>query len=214
MHLVDPPNGMLGSSSIVGGGIALGVGSALAAKLMGDDRVGVSYFGDAATNSGVFWESLNFAALRALPVLFVCENNNLSNTMQQKEHMFADIAQASGAFVLALKADGTDVLDVHAKAAEALAHVRAGQGPALVECRTRRWMKHQGIDRDDLPWNPVDEERDCPIRKLRRHAEARGLLSAAEMDAVDAEVRRRVEEAIAFAVASPFPTEDQLMSEI
>src|SRR5688500_17638747 len=141
MHLVDPPNGMMGSSSIVGGGIALGVGSALAAKLMGDDRVAVSYFGDAATNSGVFWESLNFAALRGLPVLLVCENNNLSNTMQQKEHMFADIAQAAGSFMLSLKADGTDALDVYARAGEALAHVRAKKGPALVECRTKRWMK-------------------------------------------------------------------------
>jgi pyruvate dehydrogenase E1 component alpha subunit len=213
MHLVDPPNGMMGSSSIVGGGIALGVGSALAAKLMNEDRVAVSYFGDAATNSGVFWESMNFAALRALPVLFVCENNDLSNTMRQKEHMFADIAHAAGSFMPSLKADGTDVLDVHAKAGEALAHVRARKGPALVECRTKRWMKHQGVDRDDLPWNPVDEERDCPIRKLRAQAEGHGLLTAAEADAIDAAVRRQVEEAVAFAVASPFPTEDQLMSE-
>src|SRR5688572_25541377 len=94
MHLVDPANGMMGSSAIVGGGIALGVGSGLAAKLRGDGRMSVSYFGDAACDSGVFWESMNFAALKEIPVLFVCEDNNLSNTMTKAEHMFADITKA------------------------------------------------------------------------------------------------------------------------
>jgi acetoin:2,6-dichlorophenolindophenol oxidoreductase subunit alpha len=213
MHLVDPPNGMMGSSSIVGGGIALGVGSALAAKLSGQDFVGVSYFGDAATDSGVFWESLNFAALRALPVLFVCENNNLSNTMQQKEHMFADIAGAAATFMLSRKADGTDVVAVYEAAREALAHIRAKKGPALLECRTKRWMKHQGVDRDDLSWNPVDEETDCPIRKLRMQALERGLLSDAEILRITEGVTRQVDEAVAYAVASPFPSADQLLSE-
>jgi pyruvate dehydrogenase E1 component alpha subunit len=213
MHLVDPANGMMGSSSIVGGGIALGVGSARAAKLSGQDFVGVSYFGDAATNSGVFWESLNFAALRALPVLFVCENNDLSNTMPQKEHMFADIAAAAGGFMYARKADGTDVLAVYEAAREALEHVRGRKGPALLECRTKRWMKHQGVERDDLEWNPVDEEKDCPIRRLRAQAREAGRLSAAEIDRITEGVARQVEEAVAYAVASPFPSEDQLLSE-
>src|SRR5882757_8428459 len=75
MHVVDPANGMLGTSAIVGGSIALGVGSALAAKLSGQDRIAVSYFGDGVMDSGVFWESINFAALKKVPVLFVCENN-------------------------------------------------------------------------------------------------------------------------------------------
>jgi pyruvate dehydrogenase E1 component alpha subunit len=213
MHLVDPPNGMLGSSAIVGGGIALGVGSALAAKLSGEDRVSVSYFGDAATNSGVFWESVNFAALRAVPVLFVCENNDLSNTMRQREHMFADITRAASLFMLALSANGTDVLDVHEKAGQALEHVRSGR-PALIECKTRRWMKHQGVERDDLPFNVVDEARDCPIRRLESHLLERALVTRGEIDEITERVRQQVDEAIAFAMASPFPTEGDLIREV
>jgi acetoin:2,6-dichlorophenolindophenol oxidoreductase subunit alpha len=214
MHLVDPANGMLGSSAIVGGGIALGVGSALAAKLSGQDRVAVSYFGDAATNSGAFWESLNFAGLKDVPVLFVCENNDLSNTMRQKEHMFADIRDAAAQFMLALKADGTDVLDVHDKVGQALAHIKSQGKPALVECRTKRWMKHQGIERDDLSYNVIDEGRDCPIRKLEAHLLERGVVRAEEVAKIDAAVRAEVEEAIAFAVASPFPKAEELVREV
>jgi TPP-dependent pyruvate/acetoin dehydrogenase alpha subunit len=211
MHLVDPANGMLGSSAIVGGGIALGVGSALAARLRGEDRIAVSYFGDAAADSGVFWESLNFAALRALPVLFVCENNELSNTMRQKDHLFADIAQAASSFMPATAADGSDVLDVHEKAEQAVREVRSG-GPALLECRTRRFMKHQGVERDDLPYNVVDEARDCPIRKLELHLE--GIVTAREIDEVRESARQQVKEAIAFAVQSPFPAEADLVREV
>jgi TPP-dependent pyruvate/acetoin dehydrogenase alpha subunit len=210
MHLVDPANGMLGSSAIVGGGIALGVGSALAARLRGEDRIAVSYFGDAAADSGVFWESLNFAALRALPVLFVCENNELSNTMRQKDHLFADIAQAASSFMPATAADGSDVLDVHEKAEQAVREVRSG-GPALLECRTRRFMKHQGVERDDLPYNVVDEARDCPIRKLESHLD--GIVTPREIDEIREGARQQVEDAIAFAVASPFPTEADLLRE-
>jgi pyruvate dehydrogenase E1 component alpha subunit len=214
MHLVDPAHGMLGSSAIVGGGIALGVGSALAAKLAGQSRVSVSYFGDAATDSGAFWESLNFAALKEVPVLFVCENNDLSNTMRQREHMHADIADAAGRFMLALKADGTDVLDVYEKAGQALARVRGERQPALIECRTKRWMKHQGVERDDLAYNPIDEVRDCPIRKLEAHLLERGLVTRADLAAQDAATRAEVDEAVAFAIASPFPRAEELVREV
>jgi pyruvate dehydrogenase E1 component alpha subunit len=214
MHLVDPARGMLGSSAIVGGGIALGVGSGLAARLRGGRHAAVSYFGDAATNSGVFWESLNFAALEDVPVLFLCEDNNLSNTMQKSEHMFSDIRAAASLFMWAEKCDGTDVLDVYDKAGRALAHVREKRKPALLECRTKRWMKHQGIDRDDLPYNPIDEEKDCPIRKLEAWALAEKRLTAAEMAAISEEAKRQVVEATEFALASPFPDAGDLVSEV
>ncbi len=213
MHLVDPENGMLGSSAIVGGGIALGVGSALAAKLSGESRISVSYFGDGATDSGVFWESLNFAALESVPVLFVCEDNGLSNTMQRREHMFADIARIGGAFMLALAADGTDVLNVYEQAGRAIAHVREG-APALVWCQTKRWMKHQGVERDDLPYNAVDETRDCPIQKLQLHLLERSLATRDELSAIAEHARLQVDEAVAFARASPFPREEDLMREV
>src|SRR5258708_968222 len=99
MHLVDPDHGMLGSSALVGGGIALGVGAALAAKLEKRDQFCVSWFGDGAVDSGAFWESLNFAALKAVPVLFVCEDNGLSNVMEKKHHFFADIPAVAEHFM-------------------------------------------------------------------------------------------------------------------
>lgn len=214
MHLVDPANGMLGSSAIVGGSIALGVGSGLAAKLKSEDRIAVSYFGDGATNSGVFWESLNFAALKRIPVLFVCENNGLSNTMRQADHMAADVVTVAGEFMSALRADGTDVVAVFAAAAEAVGIVRNEGRPAFLECRTRRWMKHQGVEWDDLPYNQVDVERDCPIRKFERWLLERGWITPDEIKLMTAEIAARIEDAIRFAIESPFPNEADLVKEV
>ena len=214
MHLVDPANGMLGSSSIVGGGIALGVGSALAAKLSGEDRIAVSYFGDGAMDSGVFWESINFAALKSVPVLFVCENNALSNTMRQKEHLFAYALAVPEKFMATFAADGTDVLDVHAVAGEAIALVRGQGKPAFIECKTKRWMKHQGVERDDLPWNPIDREKDCPILKLEGVMRDRGWISTPEIAALAGEIEARIDAALAFATSSPFPSPNDLLREV
>ena len=214
MHVVDARHGMLGSSAIVGGNIALGVGSALAAKLRGEDRVAVSYFGDGATDAGVFWESLNFAALKQLPVLFVCENNGLSNVMPKAEHMFAELSQIARPFMPTFTADGTDVLAVHSAAGEAVAAVRRRRAPAFLECRTKRWMKHQGVERDDLEYNPSNPETDCPIGKLERTLLRRGLLTLAEIQEMASDIESQIDEAIAFAVQSPLPGPADLLREV
>jgi pyruvate dehydrogenase E1 component alpha subunit len=214
MHLVDPPNGMPGSSSIVGGGIALGVGSALAAKLGGEDRISVSYFGDGAVDSGVFWESINFAALKSVPVLFVCENNSLSNTMKREEHLFVDVAEVPEKFMATFKADGTDVVSVYLIAAEAIDFVRQNGKPAFLECKTKRWMKHQGVERDDLSWNLVDPERDCPILKLERLMKEEGWITDRGISKLREDIEAQIDEAVEFATHSPFPTEEKLVREV
>ena len=214
MHLVDPANGMLGSSSIVGGGIALGVGSALAAKLSGEERISVSYFGDGAVDSGVFWESINFAALKNVPVLFVCENNGLSNTMRREEHFFVELSSVPEKFMKTFGADGTDVLSVHAAAGEAVAYVRRQGKPAFLECKTKRWMKHQGVERDDLPWNTVDREKDCPILKLERVMKDKGWIADAGIAELVREIEARIDEALEFAKSSPFPDPENLLNEV
>lgn len=206
MHVIDVEHGLPGSSAIVGGSIALGVGAALASSITGKGFLGVSYFGDAATNAGVFYESLNFAALRRLPVLFVCEDNGWSNVMPKSAHSAHDIASVAERFVPVLAADGTDVLAVHRAAGEAVARVRAGGGPMLLHCRTKRWMKHQGPERCDLPGNEVDPARHCPIQKLEAFAGRSGLVSAAECAALARQVEAEVDDAFAFAQASPFPS--------
>src|ERR1035438_367077 len=214
MHVVDPAHGVLGSSAIVGGSIALGVGAALAAKLEKRNQLAVSYFGDGATNSGVFWESINFAALKDIPVLFVCEDNALSNVMPKKEHMFADIGAVTENFMKVWRADGTDVLSVRAAVGEAFAYIRGSAKPAFLWCPTKRWMKHQGVDADDLPFNPVDRTKDCPIQKLEAEMLEQGLISRPEIAQMTREIEDRIDAAIKYAQDSPFPTPDMLVTEV
>ena len=211
MEVVDPPNGMLGSSTIVGGSIALGVGSALAAKLSNEDRIAVSYFGDGAADSGVFWESINFAALKQVPVVFACENNGLSGMMPQSGHMYVELISVAEKFMPAFHADGTDVLSVYVAAEEAVRYVREYRRPAFIESKTKRWMKHQGMDRDDLPYNQVDPQFDCPIMKLEQWLLNRGLIDQAEIDEIVRDTETRIDEAIQFSLDSPFPDESILL---
>lgn len=210
MHLLDLEHGLPGSSAIVGGSIALGVGAGLASKLAGGDWLGVSWFGDAATNAGVFHESLNFAALRRLPVLFVCEDNGFSNVMPKAQHSATDITSLARQFMPTLAADGTDVLSVYERAGEAIARIRAGEGPMFLHCPTKRWMKHQGHETCDLAANQVDRERDCPIHKLEKFLCRSGLATRAELAEIAADVEGEVDAAVRFAEQSPFPTPELL----
>jgi pyruvate dehydrogenase E1 component alpha subunit len=208
MHLYDPAHGLPGSSAIVGGSIALAVGAGLSASLQQKDFVGVAWFGDAATNAGVCYESLNFAALRRLPVLFVCEDNGYSNVMPRSAHSAHDIESLGKVFMPTVAVDGTDVLATFAAAGEALAAIRAGGGPRFLHCRTKRWMKHQGHEACDL--GVVDRERDCPIQKLEAFLRGSGLAQGAEFTQIAQEIEREIDDAITFAAASPFPTPELL----
>lgn len=210
MHVVDPEHGLPGSSAIVGGSIALGVGSALAAKMTNAPFVAVSYFGDAATNAGVFWESLNFAALRKLPVLFLCEDNGYSNVMPKAAHSAVEIAEIAAKFMPTLFADGTDVLSVYDLAGQAVRKLRAGEGPVFLHCKTKRWMKHQGPDACDIVDNGIDRVRDCPIKKLETFVLKSGLVQAPELAEMEARVEAAIDDAIRFAESSPFPSPELL----
>jgi pyruvate dehydrogenase E1 component alpha subunit len=210
MHVYDPSHGLPGSSAIVGGGIALAVGAGLAAKLQRADYCGVAWFGDAATNAGVCYESLNFAALKRLPVLFVCEDNGFSNVMPRAAHSSHDIESLARVMMPTLVADGTDVLAVRKAAGEAMAMVRGGEGPVFLHCRTKRWMKHMSHEVCDLPENRVDRERDCPIHKLETFLLRSALANAADLQSLTAAIETEIDAAITFATTSPFPTPDLL----
>lgn len=209
MHLLDLEHGLPGSSAIIGGSIALAVGGALAsvmAEPLGRGGfVSVAWFGDAATNAGVFYESMNFAALRRLPVLFACEDNGFSNVMPKAAHSSHDIVSVAERFMTTVAADGTDVLAVSAAAGDAIARLRRGEGPVFLHCATKRWMKHQGPERCDLIGDSIDPARDCPIHKLEAVLQRTRLCSAGELDRIRAEIEREVDAAIAFAEQSPFP---------
>ncbi|MEO6595991.1 MAG: thiamine pyrophosphate-dependent dehydrogenase E1 component subunit alpha [Planctomycetota bacterium] len=210
MHLIDLEHGLPGSSAIVGGSIALGVGAGLAAKLTGKNFLGVSYFGDAATNAGVFYESLNFAALRHLPVLFLCEDNGYSNVMPRSAHSAHDITSIAEQFMPTLRADGTDVLSVFEQAGQAVRHLRAGHGPVFLHCQTKRWMKHQGPDACDIVDNGIDRQLDCPIAKLEAFLTKSRLANQADFVQMARQIETEIDAAIAFAVSSPFPSADLL----
>lgn len=205
MHLYDPEHGLPGSSAIVGGSIAVGVGAALSSKLQGADFIAVSYFGDAATNAGVFYESMNFAALKQLPVLFLCENNGFSNVMPFDAHSAHDVVGVAERFMPVYRTDGTDALAVYKDAGRAVAEVRATRGPVFLEAQTKRWMKHQGHEPCHLADNPIDREKDCPIHKLEHFLASSSMATAAELRAIHDDVEREIDAAIAAAEKAPYP---------
>lgn len=210
MHLFKPEIGFMGSSGIVGAGIPLAAGSAYAARLLANGRVSVAFFGDGATNNGAFHEGINMAAAWDLPVVFVCENNLYATEVPlaavTKNPHPASRAAAYG--LPGVDVDGNDVVAVHRAAGEAVARAREGRGPTLLECRTYRIRAHAEGMREGGYRTPEEiaawKERD-PIRACEQVMLAGGMASRADLDAVDADVRALVEEAAAFALASPMP---------
>jgi len=221
MHLASPETGMLGASAIVAGTVPMAVGAGLAASLRGTDDVAVAFFGDAAVEQGVMHESLSFAALRALPVLFVCENNLYATlTPLSQRQVSTDIWPRAGAHGLtAVGVDGNDVRAVYEAARTAVARARLGEGPTFIEAKTYRWREHVGPNFDtDIGYRTQAEldgwmARD-PLVRLARTLEKDGILTAAERAALDAEVEAEVADAVSFAKTSPFPEPAMLRTDV
>jgi pyruvate dehydrogenase E1 component alpha subunit len=221
MHLVDGPAGFVGATPIVASTIPIGVGVALAAMMRGEEKVVAIFFGEGATEEGVFHESLNLAVLKKLPVLFVCENNLYSvySPMEVRQPASRDlcrIAEAVGA--RASRGDGNDVEEVVRLSAAAVEHVRAGGGPALMEFSTYRWREHCGPNYDGQLGYRADAEfaawKDrCPIRRLRTQLVERGVAES-DFDRMDREVTTEIDAAVAFAQSSAFPAADLLMRHV
>lgn len=219
MHLIDQRAGFAGSAAILGEMISVAVGTAWAFSLGGEARVALTYFGDGATEEGVFAESLNFAALHRLPVVFVCENNLYSNCspLPARQPVGTSIqGRAEAAGVPSLRIDGNDVFAVHAAARRALLHAREGRGPFFLELATYRWREHVGPgwdhdygyrSREEIGWW-MDR---CPI--LRATAALRE--EEPDIDTAVAEWRARFEAEIRATVARakelPFPSVDGLL---
>ena len=212
MHLTAPAVGFLGSSAIVGGSIPIAVGAALAAKQLGQPRVAVAFFGDGATDEGVFYESVNLAVVYKLPVIFVCENNRFSTHMPDfLRQGNPDVAARLQGFKLAIaQLDGNDPVRIHQAATEQVDKARNGAGPVLLECLTYRWLAHVGPSTDeDVGYRrKADIERwrsRCPIVFLRQKLEAEGGLDALGFDRLQRGIKEEVREAIVFARASRYP---------
>jgi pyruvate dehydrogenase E1 component alpha subunit len=222
MHLVDPSVGMMGSAPIVAGTVSLALGAALASKIRGDGRIAVSFFGDGASGEGVLCESLNFAALEKLPLLFVCENNLYST------HLPIDAIRVSRRIcerglpcgVTRRRVAGPAALAVPAAARKAAPLCRKGKGPVFLECLTYRMRGHvgpddnvQGTHTDIRP--PAEGEkgrRKDPIRRMERHILRNRIASRAELAEILAAAQEEVREAHDFARSSPFPGKGDLQA--
>jgi pyruvate dehydrogenase E1 component alpha subunit len=207
MHLFDASTRFYGGNAIVGGGLPLAVGLALADKLAGRDRVTACFFGEGAMAEGEFHESINLAAIWGLPVLFVCENNlyAMGTALARSESETNLAVKASAYEVPAWSVDGMDVRAVAETARRAVDAVRAGGGPHFLEARTFRFRAHSMFDPERYrekseveAWRAHD-----PIESLRSRMAAEGILTDADVAAMEVEIAAIVDDAAAFAEASP-----------
>jgi len=217
MHLVDLSVGFMGSTSIVGNTIPVGVGAALANQLHRNGKVCCIFFGDASVEEGVFHESANFAVVKKLPVLFVCENNLYSvySPMSVRQPKGREIWKLAAAYGMpSAHGDGNDALEVFDKTQTALEHIRGGDGPYFLEFATYRWREHCGPNFDnDLGYRTEEEylswkERD-PIPLLQSQLLAQGAISQTNIEEIESAARAEVDQAFDFAENSPFPDPEE-----
>ncbi len=221
MHLIDVDVSFMGATPIVGGTVPLAVGAAWAARLQGKDSVAVAFFGDGCFEEGVVHESLNFAALHKLPVLFVCENNNFSVytplLARQPNRPIDAIDKEHGWHPST--GDGNDVLGVYDMARVAIERARRGDGPQFLELSAYRWREHCGPNFDDeLNYRSAQDidngRKACPVERAHGELKQRGLLDEAAEQKLDREISEEIRQAFDFALSSPVPTYSDAMTKI
>lgn len=220
MHIIDIEKGVLGAAPIVAGTIPLALGAALSSKIKNEQKVTVSFFGDGACGEGVLYESLNFASLHKLPIIFVCENNFYSTHMPIEEcRSNKDIYRIGEPFdISSLQVDGNNVLNVYDAALTAADQCRKGKGPYFIECHTYRLRGHVGPDdniqgthqdiRDDkevAEWKKRD-----PIIQLQEYLIENNHFTVENLEDIDRAIESEVEEAFIFARQSPYPTTNEM----
>lgn len=214
MHIADSTVGVLSTSGIVGGGIPLALGAALSAFVKGDGKVALGFFGDGAANQGVFFESMNMAAVWKLPMIFLCENNSVAAvTSAEATHADRDVAKRAEAHGIPnVIVDGQNVEAVFEATSAAVARARSGEGPSLVETKTHRFDSHAaglffGDHRSEEEMRRVKEEHD-PVINLREQLIRDGL-DEARVSEIEAGVDKAIQDAVDFGLNSDFPEKDQ-----
>ena len=222
MHLADFSIGILGESGIVASSVPIATGAALAAKIRGDDFVTMVFFGDGASNQGACHESMNLASIWSLPVIFLCENNQFAVTTSYKYSVAVEhVSDRAAAYNMpGVLVDGQDAIAMYEATTEAVRRARAGEGPTLIEGLTYRYEEHSlGLARVRRGEYRTEEEiedwrkRD-PIVIHTERLVAQGIASAEECEAISAEEKAKVEEAVEFARASPFPEPEELFEDM
>jgi TPP-dependent pyruvate/acetoin dehydrogenase alpha subunit len=218
MHIADPSKGNLGANGIVGGGLPIAVGAALSAKKLRTGAVAAAFFGDGANNEGAFHESLNFASVWKLPVVFVCENNLYGMSVSTaRSTAVKDVALRANAYAMpGVIVDGNNFAEVAEASFEAVNRARRGEGPTLIEAKTYRTRGHSRSDRnryrtkDEIEaWKARD-----PIHLFERELEALGLLARAEIEGIRAAADLEIKDGVAFAEASALPSTAELLRDV
>lgn len=219
MHLVDTSVGFCGTSSIIGGSIPIATGAALSAYLQENNRISVVFFGDAALEQGVFYESVNFATLKKLPIIYVCENNLYSvctplNKRQPNNNIYY---RAEGFSIPCFKVDGNNAVEVYTIAKEAIDRARKGNGPSFIECKTYRWRDHAGIGAHMGLGYRTQQELDywmkkCPLNKIENLLFEKKILTDEKSEAFKTEINKEIKEAFEFAKTSPLPEETDILN--
>lgn len=220
MHIIWPEKGFLGSVPIVAGTVSLAMGAAFAIKIKKEKRVSVVFFGDGATGEGVIYESMNFAALKKLPLIFVCENNFYSTHLPVKEirpdKPIFEIAKPFG--ITSFQIDGNDVLEVKDTAEKAVELCLKGKGPVFIEAQTYRLTGHVGPDdkiqsehKDIRPKKEVKRwlKKD-PLKRFETLLLKKKILNEEKIEKIKKDAQREVEDALRFAKDSPFPSKEAL----
>jgi len=222
MHLIDIKAGIIAAVPIVGSTIPIGTGLAWANKLKKNNKIVVIFFGDAATEEGVFQESLDFASLHKLKILFVCENNFYSvysslNPRQSKKRDIIKLSKSLG--INSYRIDGNDVIKVFNNSKKIIKNIRQNKGPALVLLDTYRWLEHCGPNNDDnLNYRSKKEIKywlkKCPLLKIEKILINKGLLTENLITKFKKEIDKKIQDAFTFARRSPFPKLNELNRDI
>jgi TPP-dependent pyruvate/acetoin dehydrogenase alpha subunit len=215
MHLVDVSHGVMGASAVVGTWIPQAVGYAYAVKLIQKDLIVVCFFGDGATDEGVFYESLNFAALKKLPVIFICENNSYAiHTHQLRRQSNPNIYERARVFGMPAERIEDDVLRIYERVSVAVRALSGGEpGPFFFECMTYRWKEHVGPN-DDFHLGYRTREEAEPWFKNDQVKRLGGMIDARQRERIEKEVEAEIRAAFDFAEESPFPDGVELFTDV
>jgi pyruvate dehydrogenase E1 component alpha subunit len=221
MHLIDLSVNFHGASSIVGGTIPIAVGMALGFLMQKKDNLAVVFFGDAAVEEGIFHESINFATLKKLPVIFVCENNFYSvythiSVRQPKREIYS---LAKGHGIRAYQEDGMDVKKVYEITKKSINNIRTKGGPILLEFLTYRYREHCGPNYDyNLGFRTESEvrkwQKKCPLEKLKKHMLKEKIITKNQIETMEKNIKKEIENAVSFAKNSSFPKRNDLLKNV
>ncbi len=221
MHLVDIASGFMGATPIVSSSIPVAVGAAFTLSMKNSKNIVVAFLGDGSVEEGVFHESINFAKLHNLPVLFFCENNFYSVyshlDVRQPKRKITSLAQGHG--VESYEADGNDVLNVYEIVKHAVQKIREGKGPIFIEAITYRWREHCGPNYDNHIGYRTEKEflewkEKCPLKKLKEKLLSENIITEENLKHMAYKIKTKIDAAVHFAKSSPFPEEKELHTNV